>query len=265
MDFVILLDAGRRYAPVLFYQTSLGLAPGIHVFVRSRGIWLHRVATVAAGQIHITFAPVNDARLIAGLNDLWKRSKTKRPARPADDAEFLQMLLTLDVWRGAVLRQTQERPESLSVRAKSNTDNTPDIEKSFEYLDSVLNGGKADLEFIKYLLDHGRQIHHALHLVANGDPTGLTSLLFIVFAAMGHTFVADHDMKSIAEDVLKEASPRPVRVTIEICDIVETTYDVRTLLRDDAVRWLELEQKAPALSVSPVQELNISDDFDLSL
>jgi hypothetical protein len=148
------------------------------------------------------------------------------------------------------------------------------LDEALDHLDSVLDGGKTAFEFMKHLFQSAPKIRHALHLIVLGHPAGITSLLLIVFTAAGYTLLDDVDLETVSTELLKDISPRPLRISIEIWEAVKTSCDLGELVRDDRSLWLRLEaptirlrsqtiESTPVLDVE--EELELDDDFGLSL
>src|SRR5215469_3907410 len=208
MKIVILIDGSQQRPPVAF-KGNYDLGPGLHIFVRSRGRWLQRVSSTRGSQVSIGYLLVH-GRLIQTLENLW--TNAKKTTRSDDDVDFLELLLVLDASRCLVQRAAAEERKGIDETERVDhisDDVLPELEEALDRLDETLDNEKTLLEFTKHLLDHGAEIHQALHLIAIGDPTGITSLLLIVFAAAGHTFADEHDLDSIGIDLLEKAAPKP--------------------------------------------------------
>lgn len=203
------------------------------------------------------------------MYELARRTDGIKSIRLGRKALILQLELVLDACRGAVARATwdadQHGQETRGLEIESN-ERYREFDKALDHLDSVLDDGKTALEFMKHILDSAPKIHHALHLIAIGDPTGITSLLLIIFAAAGYTLVDELDLETVSLEFVKDASPRPLCISIEVWDAIETSWDIGKLVREDRDLWRGLEPSAIRVPVHEIQsEMDRDDDLHLSL
>ncbi|MHB8142016.1 MAG: hypothetical protein ACYDHD_12335 [Vulcanimicrobiaceae bacterium] len=265
-DFVVLIDGSGRYRAIVEDSTDLGLAPGPHMFVLHEEAWFECVVISRPRCMYVVFCYVVDNQLAQNLTHIW--CTAHKATKSDEDIDALGLVLTLDAIRvGArAYRATREWNVDQGERQRGEIASSSSLGK----IDDVLGQAKADLEFVEHLLEHGAHFHCALHLITLGDPLGILSLLSLIFSAMGHTFVQDHDVESLAIDVLKDVGPKPVRITAQLFDGTETVLDIRDLANQDVSLWQLLGQWALQLDAereleAPSFEYEQERDLGLSL
>lgn len=257
-EYVVLIDGSGERAPLLLKWKYGDLGPGWQIFVRFEGSWFRRCAVVRAGRVRVVFAMVTDVVIVAALDDAWRAAQAK-PKR-SDDVPFLGLALAIDISQSAILAHDGghvevARPEYEIQEADAGEKHD---EYDLEQLNDLLGGVKDDLEFHSCLLKHAKQIHHALHLVALGQPAGLVLLVRLVLAAMGHTLMEEYDFETVALDVMKRGAPA-VRIEIEMYEIVRTGFEIRDLLSRDGLEQIRVMNNAR------IADLGVSLDNDVDL